>query len=142
MLETLSVSHDVPPTFAHSAPWAGLRTSPKLHRLHFDTIGGATIVVGGEWSTFPWSQLTHIHVGQCSAHDCFQILSGAWTAVACRFVVPRVQRSVSTSLQHHRPVSHSGLETLKIVASDDLCPLWSCLALPLLSTLKIETDIP
>ncbi|KAJ7796888.1 hypothetical protein B0H14DRAFT_3157794 [Mycena olivaceomarginata] len=69
MLETLS---------------AGLRTSPKLRRVHFDTIGGATIVIGGEWSTFPWSQLTHIHVGQCSAHDCFQILSGAWTAVACR----------------------------------------------------------
>jgi len=135
MLETLSVSHDSRaeswPT-AQSTPWA---IAPMLRHLYLDDIYAGNITIG-EHSTFPWSQLTHIDVGDCSTYDCLQILSHASTAIACRFVLRRW-----SSLQHP-PVSHSGLETLKIVADDNVPLLWSYLTCPLLSTLRIDTENP
>ncbi|KAJ7837049.1 hypothetical protein B0H14DRAFT_2449660 [Mycena olivaceomarginata] len=133
MLETLSVSHDwrEQPTLT-STPWAGLLISPKLRFLYFDSIDSADIMVGGERPTFPWSQLTHIDVGDCSAYDCLRILGEASTAVACRFIVQRL------SFLQHPPISHPGLQTLKFEVHDTALPVWDLLTCSTLSTLSVE----
>ncbi|KAJ7349150.1 hypothetical protein DFH08DRAFT_136640 [Mycena albidolilacea] len=131
VLETLSVSYDWREQPV-STPWVGLCTAPKLRLLYFDHIDRANIMVGGEWPTFPWSQLTHIDVGDCSAYDCLQILSEALTAVACQFVVQR------PSFLQHPPISHPGLQTLKIEVYNTGLPVWNLLTCPTLSTLSVE----
>ncbi|KAF7359267.1 hypothetical protein MSAN_01269000 [Mycena sanguinolenta] len=116
---------------------ARLRSAPKLRLFHFTSIGTSV----NEWQTLPWSQLTHIDVGGCSAYDCLYILSVAATAVACRFSIER------DSTSEHPPVSHSALQTLKIYGYRILELIWNNLTCPRLSTLEIETgssfhDIP
>ncbi|KAJ6500566.1 hypothetical protein C8R45DRAFT_73684 [Mycena sanguinolenta] len=72
-----------------SALCAVLRTAPKLRLLHLARIGASV----KEWRTLPWSQLTHIDIGECSAYDCLCILSMAAMAVGCRFSIERVSSS-------------------------------------------------
>ncbi|KAJ7349163.1 hypothetical protein DFH08DRAFT_864588 [Mycena albidolilacea] len=136
VLEALSVRYDSreQPALV-STPWAGLHIAPKLRLLDFSSIRGAEIIVGGERPTFPWSQLTHIDVGDCSAYDCLRILGQALTAVACKFAVKH------PSPLQHPPVSHSGLRTFKLKYDGDVFLLWSCLTCPLLSTLAIEKQV-
>jgi hypothetical protein len=136
MLEALCVSHDddLEPANARSTPRIGIRFMRKLRILYLDSLGGTDITAGGEWQTLPWSQLTHIDVGECSAYDCLHILGQALAAVACKFTVTR-----DSPLQH-LPISHSGLRTLKIVVDANLLLLWSCLTCSVLSTLSIESE--
>ncbi|KAJ6547045.1 hypothetical protein B0H19DRAFT_1032495, partial [Mycena capillaripes] len=136
ILEIISVNHDKEPKAAQFTPWAGLQIAPKLRCLYLDSIGGANITTQAEWSTFPWPQLTHIDVGGCSAYDCLAILGQALTAVACRFIVTK------SSSMDHPPISHSGLETLKIEVYDALYQLWSCLTCSVLSILLIISENP
>ncbi|KAF8210539.1 hypothetical protein K438DRAFT_161763 [Mycena galopus ATCC 62051] len=136
-LEALSVDYCMPahsPSPSSSTPWARLRIAPKLRLLNFNDITGT----GGEWhwKTFPWSQSTHIDVNGCSAYDCLQVLNGASTAVACRFVINH------SSFLQHPSISHSTLQTLNIRAWNDIAPLWRCLICPLLSTLAIKIKNP
>ncbi|KAJ6500515.1 hypothetical protein C8R45DRAFT_978028 [Mycena sanguinolenta] len=126
-LETLSISHTESANFAL---WTRL-SMPKLLFLYFDSIGGDSILFREKGSTSPWSRLTHIDVGDCSAYDCLQILGAALTAVACRFVVNR------TSFSQHPPVFHTRLQTLRFEVCDDVVPTWTLLTCSGLSTLSI-----
>ncbi|KAJ7349162.1 hypothetical protein DFH08DRAFT_136820 [Mycena albidolilacea] len=139
ILETLLVRHRAPPAneTAESTPWERLRVAPKLRHLYFAALGRANITTGGEQSTFPWSQLTHIDVGDCSVDDCLQILNQASTAVGCRFAITR------PSAQEHHPILHSELRVLHIQVDwhgTSLGLLWSCLACTVLSTLSVQGD--
>ncbi|KAJ7349119.1 hypothetical protein DFH08DRAFT_998659 [Mycena albidolilacea] len=120
ILEDLGVSHHT--ESADSTPWEGLRTAPKLRVLYFDTICGTE---AGQWLSFPWSHLTHIDVRRCSVYDYLHILRAASAAVVCAFTVEL------DSSSDHSPVSHSGLQTLKIE---------NRLTCPQLSLLEIETE--
>ncbi|KAJ7739682.1 hypothetical protein DFH07DRAFT_708495, partial [Mycena maculata] len=84
---------------------------------------------------FPWAQLTHIDIGDCSPNDCLQILEQASTAIACSFEIRR-----DSSLQHSPLITHSQLEVLKIYAYVHLRPLWSRLTCPALISLSIESS--
>ncbi|KAJ7043075.1 hypothetical protein C8F04DRAFT_1073607 [Mycena alexandri] len=134
ILETVSVTHDAVPAVSQSTPWAKLQVAPKLTQLSFDKIWAANIVVRGEGRTFPWSNLTHIDVGDCSADDCLWILRQALTAVACRFTVTK-----GSSLQHSSLV-HPRLHTLKINVYSNLHSLWSHLTCSVLSTLSVHAE--
>ncbi|KAJ7736531.1 hypothetical protein B0H14DRAFT_2993792, partial [Mycena olivaceomarginata] len=129
ILEDLGFSYHT--RSADSTPWEGLRTAPKLRVLYFDSICGTE---AGQWLSFPWSQLTHIDVRRCSAYDCLHILRAA---SACSRL--RVHRRAQPS-SDHSPVSHSGLQTLKIEVYADLCLLWNRLTCPELSILEIGTE--
>ncbi|KAF7353689.1 F-box domain-containing protein [Mycena venus] len=136
LLETLSFSRDERRDNTECIPWAGLCIAPKLRHLYFDSICDARILNEGISSTFPWSHLTQLEVGDCSAYDCLQVLSQASAAVTCRFVVEQ------PSFLGHPLVSHSGLRRLEIEAHGDLHLLWGCLTCPLLSTLAVEANRP
>ncbi|KAJ7739673.1 hypothetical protein DFH07DRAFT_752170 [Mycena maculata] len=86
----------------------------------------------GEPLGFPWSQLTHICLEDCSLNDCHHILSQASTAIACTFDVTR-----SSSLEP-TPVSHLHLQNLKLTSAVELRELWDCLTCSSLSTLYVE----
>jgi hypothetical protein len=140
ILETLLVRHRALPAneTAESTPWERLCVAPKLRHLYFAALGRANITTGGEQSTFPWSQLTHIDVGDCSVDDCLQILNQASTAVGCRFAITHP----SAQEQHH-PILHSELRVLHIqveLHGTSLGLLWSCLACTVLSTLSVQGD--
>ncbi|KAJ6520538.1 hypothetical protein C8R45DRAFT_1205484 [Mycena sanguinolenta] len=126
-LEALFIDCDSPSV----SSWEGLPIAPKLRLLRFRDIDVNT--GAGEWSAFPWSQLTNIDVGRCSTYDCLQILREASTAVACKFVIER------SSPMQHPPVSHSTLQTLRIEfhVQDDIRLGLTC---PRLSTLAIWMD--
>ncbi|KAJ7043064.1 hypothetical protein C8F04DRAFT_28765 [Mycena alexandri] len=132
MLETISVTHDAVPTVSQSTPWAKLQVAPKLTQLSFDKIWAANIVVRGEGRTFPWSNLTRIDVGDCSADDCLWILRQALTAVACRFTVTK-----ASSVEHSLLV-HPRLHTLKINVYASVDSLWSHLTCSALSSLSVH----
>ncbi|KAF7359292.1 hypothetical protein MSAN_01271600 [Mycena sanguinolenta] len=139
MLETLSVCHGWQSAITESAPWEGVRVdAPKLRRLYFDKIGGARIITQREQATFPWSQLTHIDLGDCSADDCLQILSQASAAVECRF---DITWSFSPEA-HHPSILLPELQTLQIHVHDNvsLGPWWNYLTCPALATLFVGSD--
>ncbi|KAJ7261295.1 hypothetical protein B0H12DRAFT_1106143 [Mycena haematopus] len=132
ILEALSVCHGM-------QEYAS--TLRKLCRLYFDKVGAANIVTQQEQATFPWSQLTHIDVGDCSVDDCLQILNQASAAIDCRFAITRPSQQA-----HHASILLSELRILKIqVVSDSsaisLDPWWSCLTCTALSTLFVSSDI-
>ncbi|KAJ6519320.1 hypothetical protein C8R45DRAFT_1204511 [Mycena sanguinolenta] len=127
VLEALSVGSS-PPDPSSSEPWAELRTAPNLRFLRYDSIGDTSTE---EWQAFPWSQLTHIDLGNCSADDCLWILDAAPTTVDCRFLIDR------PSSFEHPPVSHSALETLRISIYVDIR---LCLTCPRLSALEISVE--
>ncbi|KAJ7684631.1 hypothetical protein DFH06DRAFT_13455 [Mycena polygramma] len=135
MLESLSIEHYQKPkmTIGQSTPWTRFCVAPKLHLLYFDSVNGANIATLGE-PTFPWSQLMHIDVRDCSAYDCLAILGQASMAVACKFMVNK------PSLLQHPSVSHPGLQTLKLEVYDNILPVWSCLTCPALSTFSIHSE--
>ncbi|KAJ6519231.1 hypothetical protein C8R45DRAFT_1204439 [Mycena sanguinolenta] len=125
VLETLSVGHTLPAN-ASCLFWAELRNAPKLRFLRHHDFGDT------EELTFPWSQLTHIDLGNCSEYDCMRILGAAPSAVDCRFSVER-----PSSLQHP-PITHSTLQTLRI--SQSHADLHLCLTCPRLSTLAVSSE--
>ncbi|KAJ6500538.1 hypothetical protein C8R45DRAFT_72751 [Mycena sanguinolenta] len=134
ILETLSVSYG-----QQIATWEGVRVdAPKLRRLHLKRIGGAGIITQREQATFPWSQLTHIDLGDCSSDDCLQILHQASAALECRF---NVTRSFSPQA-HHPSIVLSELHALRIHVDNHatLGPWWSHLTCPALSTLVVDSD--
>ncbi|KAJ6468445.1 hypothetical protein C8R45DRAFT_471711 [Mycena sanguinolenta] len=109
ILETLSIGLGWQPAVEKSASWEGVRVdAPKLRRLYFDRVSGARIITQHEQATFPWSQLTHIDLGDCSADDCLHILQQASGAVHCRFYVtkpfsPQAHHPLDTAFQITRP---------------------------------------
>ncbi|KAF7367432.1 hypothetical protein MSAN_00805800 [Mycena sanguinolenta] len=123
VLQALSVGHTLPAD-ASCMFWAELRNAPKLRFLHHHN-------VGEEWLTFPWSQLTHIDLGNCSEYDCLRILSAASAAVDCTFSVER-----PSSFQHP-PITHYSLKTLRI--SQSHADLHLRLTCPRLSTLAVSS---
>ncbi|KAJ7461003.1 hypothetical protein B0H11DRAFT_161216 [Mycena galericulata] len=138
-LEYLSIKHDrryesVARMFAHGlTAWDRFRTAPKLTSLYFDNIDAAQCVhTSRENPTFPWSQLTHIHVGGCTPTDCIQILAQASTATACMFGI-----TMDSAALQHTPIFNSQLRTLKIEAAVILHPFWNFFTSPL-TTLHIE----
>ncbi|KAJ7684630.1 hypothetical protein DFH06DRAFT_1073438 [Mycena polygramma] len=133
LLQSLSIEHcddPIPPT--QFAPWTRFCVAPKLRLLYFDSINGANVATLGE-PTFPWSQLTHIDVGDCSAYDCLAILGQASMAVACKFVINK------PSFLQHPSVSHFRLQTLKVDAYDTSLPLWTGLTCSVLSTFSLDS---
>lgn len=138
-LEYLSINHDNPELEqaligSSRNPWAAFQNAPKLNDLYFDCIGAALISTSAERPTFPWSQLIHIDVGDCSLDDCLQILAQASTAIFCIFHVTRH----SPSLQFHASFIHPRLRTLKIDSFIDIQLFWTAVTCSALSTLSLE----
>ncbi|KAF7367352.1 hypothetical protein MSAN_00797600 [Mycena sanguinolenta] len=124
LLEALSVDPSLP-VVSSCNPWARLRSAPKLRFLRH-TIGDTR---AGGWQTFPWSQLTHIDLENCSVYDCHRILSETPTAVDCKFIIERL------SPIEHPPVFHPVLKILRMEAYTDIHLRLTC---PRLSTLGIS----
>ncbi|KAJ7771664.1 hypothetical protein B0H16DRAFT_1514261, partial [Mycena metata] len=138
ILESLSVEHLAGPrhTMLQDTPWAKLKIAPKLTHLSFAKIRAANIVVHRESPTFPFSQLTQIEVGDCSADQCLEILGQALSAVACKFTVTET----SAESSQHQPIIHPRLHTLKLDVYTNLHSLWSHLTCSVLSTLSVDTN--
>ncbi|KAJ6606482.1 hypothetical protein DFH09DRAFT_1120347 [Mycena vulgaris] len=136
ILEHLSVNHrDDGSTNTGVAPWTGMSGAIKLTRLQFDYIGRANIMTRVEGPMFPWAQLTHIDVGDCSTNDCLQILAQASSATTC---VLRITGGPSSLEPTH--ITQHQIQTLKIRTTANLHSLWRSLTCSSLSTLSIQID--
>ncbi|KAJ7702272.1 hypothetical protein B0H17DRAFT_138901 [Mycena rosella] len=140
-LEHLFVVHhfgEIMKSTIGTTPWVAVRIAPKLTCLQFDRIGGASVRMGREQSTFPCSQLTHIDLGDCSSSDCLHILANAPSAIVCVFIV-----TTASPFLEDGHIFHLQLQTLKITARSrvGLHFLWSRLTCSALSTISIDINM-